>query len=114
MVAKVKEDILLLVDKEYYTLQNTLLSVASSERSIAFAESYYNTVLEGFREGVTSSSKLMDARIALAASRVEYLDAVYNYMLSLARLLEVSGLSDDFAEYLGCGEEVDITDVIDL
>lgn len=114
MVAKVKEDILLLVDKEYYTLQNTLLSVASSERSIAFAESYYNTVLEGFREGVTASSELMDARIALAASRVEYLDAVYNYMLSLARLLEVSGLSDDFAEYLGRGEEVDITDVIDL
>ena len=112
LAEKVKEDILLLVDKEYYALQNTLLNIDSSKRSIALAESYYTTALEGFREGVTPSSELMDARIALAASEVGYLDAVYNYILSLARLLEVSGLSGDFINYISNGVEVDINRVI--
>ena len=110
---KVEQDILLLVDREYYTLQNTLLNIDSSKRSIALAESYYNTALEGFREGVTPSSELMDARIALAASEVEYLDAVYSALVSLAKLLEVSGLSEEFLNYKHYGVEVDINTVID-
>lgn len=113
MATKVRDDILLLVDKEYYTLQNALLNIDASKRSIAFAKSYYTTVLEGYREGVTTSSELMDARIALAASQVEYLDAAYNYILSLARLLEVSGLSDDFIVYISRGEEIDMNRVMD-
>ena len=56
----------------------------------------------------------MDARIALAASEVEYLDAVYSYVLSLARLLEVSGLSQEFILYIDSGVEVDINGVMDL
>ena len=114
MMDKVREDILLLVDKEYYELQNALLNITSSKRSIAFAESYYTTALEGFREGVTPSSELMDARIALAATEVEYLDAVYNYIVSLARLLELSGLSDEFVSYVNDGAKVDINGIIDL
>ena len=114
MGAKVREDILLLVDREYYAMQNAQLNISSTQRSIAFAESYYTTALEGFREGVTTASELMDARIALAASEVEYLDAVYNYIVSLARLLEVSGLSDSFVLYVNNGVEVDINAVIDL
>ena len=110
---KVEQDILLLVDREYYTLQNTLLNIDSSKRSIALAESYYNTALEGFREGITPSSELMDARIALAASEVEYLDAVYSALVSLAKLLEVSGLSEEFLNYKHYGVEVDINAIID-
>lgn len=113
MASKVREDILLLIDKEYYALQNALLNIDSSKRSITLAESYYTTALEGFKEGVTPSSELMDARIALAASEVEYLDAVYEYVLSLARLLELSGLSDDFVNYISDGVVVDINRVMD-
>ncbi len=113
MAAKVREDILLLIDKEYYALQNALLNIDSSKRSITLAESYYTTALEGFKEGVTPSSELMDARIALAASEVEYLDAVYEYVLSLARLLELSGLSDNFVNYISDGVMVDINRVMD-
>ena len=114
MAQKVREDILLLVDREYYTLQNAILNITSSKRSIAFAESYYSTTLEGFREGVTPSSELMDARIALAASKVEYLDSIYDYIVSLAKLLEVSGLSGDFVSYISNGVEVDINRVTDF
>ena len=114
MAKKVEDDILLLVDREYYSLQNALLNINSSEHSITLAENYYNTALEGFREGITPSSELMDARIALATSEVEYLDAVYNYIVSLARLLEVSGLSESFVSYVDSGVKVDINAVMDL
>lgn len=112
MVDRAQEDVLLLVDKEYYTLQNSLLDIKSCGRSITFAESYYNTALEGFYEGVTSSSDLMDARIALAGARVEYLNSVYNYTISLARLLELSGLSQEFVVYKLDAEIVHINDLI--
>ena len=113
IASKAREEILLLVDKEYYTLQSALLHIASSERSITLAESYYTTALEGFREGVTPSSELMDARIALAASKVEFLNSLYNYIVSLARLLEVSGLSGNFIDYVSNGAEIDINIIID-
>jgi outer membrane protein TolC len=71
----------------------------SVKRSLLFAENYYDVSLQGFYEGVTSSADLADARIALAASKVEYLDSVYSYLVALARLLEVSGLSSDFMLY---------------
>ena len=112
MVEKCQEDVLLLVDREYYSLQNSLAGIESCERSISFAESYYYTALEGFREGVVSSSDLMDARIALAGARVEYLNALYNHMLYLARLLEVSGLSREFLSYKSDAVIVDIKSIM--
>ena len=112
MAEKAKESILLLVDKEYYTLQNGVAAIESCRRSIDFAQSYYQTSLDGFYEGVTSSSELMDARTALAGAGVEYLNAVYEYTLSLARLLELSGLSSEFVLYKSSAEIVDINSVI--
>ncbi|MBR4029105.1 MAG: TolC family protein [Alistipes sp.] len=113
MAAKATEDILLLVDREYYTLQNALLGINSSKHSETFARSYYHSALEGFRAGVTSSVELMDARIALAGARVEYLSSVYDYTLALARLLELSGLSDRFMEYKSHSDIVDINTLIE-
>ena len=48
----------------------------------------------------------------LAGAQVEYLDAVYRHMLSLARLLELSGLSNDFVRYASSSEVVNINSVI--
>ena len=54
----------------------------------------------------------MDARTALAGAGVEYLNAVYEYTLSLARLLELSGLSSEFVLYKSSAEIIDINSVI--
>lgn len=107
-IDSVESDILLLVDKEYYTLVNSLLSVDASRRAVEFAESYYNSAQEGFVEGITSSSDLMDACTELAASRVEYLNAAYESCKALVRLLEASGLSDNFVGYRDRGVTIDI------
>lgn len=105
-VENARSDIMLLVDKEYYTLQNRLFNIAANERAMALAESYYHSASEGFREGVTSSTELMDACVEVAAAKVKYLNSAYEYCLSLARLLEASGLSGTLINYVAQGEKV--------
>jgi outer membrane protein TolC len=82
------------------TDKNALKDISTSERLIDFATSYYESLLDGYREGVVSTSELMDAHVALAASKVEHLNALYDYKLSMARLLEASGMSADIAGYM--------------
>ena len=60
-VENAQSNIILLVEKEYYNLENTISNISATRRAIDFAESYYNSALEGFREGVVSSADLMDA-----------------------------------------------------
>lgn len=107
-VENAQSNIILLVKKEYYNLENTISNISATRRAIDFAESYYNSALEGFREGVVSSADLMDACTELAATKVEYLNAAYENTLTLARLLEASGLSDTFIQYVEQGTNIDI------
>lgn len=107
-VENAQSNIILLVEKEYYNLENTISNISATRRAIDFAESYYNSTLEGFREGVVSSADLMDACTELAATKVEYLNAAYENTLTLARLLEASGLSDTFIQYVEQGTNIDI------
>lgn len=107
-VENAQSNIILLVEKEYYNLENSISNISATRRAIDFAESYYNSALEGFREGVVSSADLMDACTELAATKVEYLNAAYENTLTLARLLEASGLSDTFIQYVEQGTNIDI------
>lgn len=107
-VENAQSNIILLVEKEYYNLENTMSNISATRRAIDFAESYYNSALEGFREGVVSSADLMDACTELAATKVEYLNAAYENTLTLARLLEASGLSDTFIQYVEQGTNIDM------
>jgi outer membrane protein TolC len=103
---KARSDIVLLVENEYYNIMNALESISTAEASIDLAESYYQSAYDGFKAGVTSSTELMDAEVNRAASKLLYLDAVYQYTLSLARLLEVSGLTYLFEQHREYGSIV--------
>ena len=106
IVEDAEDNIALLVEKEYYAVINALESIEASKRSREFAEDYLNSTYEGFREGVVSSADLVDARIEYTASGIELLNAAYQYVLSLARLLEAAGLSAEFVDYHKNGIEV--------
>ena len=67
--------------------------------SIEFARAYLATKIEGFKEGLTPSRELIDAQLELQATELKQLAAAYDFCKSLARLLEISGLSDTFIEY---------------
>lgn len=106
MVESAKSDISLLVEKEYFELINAKQNIESSRYSIAFAEEYYNSIYEGFVEGIASSSDIIDASVELSATKVKYLNAAYDYCISLVKLLNASGIAYTFVNYLNNGESV--------
>ena len=53
-----------------------------------------------FREGQSTSLDVIDARLGLGATLVEHAQAAYEYDLALARLLEMSGQSARFGDYI--------------
>ena len=92
-VENAKNNIRLIVENEYYNVINALDNITTTESSIRLADSYFQSAQDGFKAGVTTSTELMDAEVNRSTSRLLYLNAVYEYCISLARLLEASGLS---------------------
>ena len=107
-VEKAKSDIVLLVENEYYNVINALEEITTAEVSMRLADSYYHSAEDGFKAGVVPYSELMDVQVNLSASKLSYINSVYNYSLSLARLLEASGLSSTLIEYRDNGAPIDI------
>ena len=94
-----ESSIRLIIENEYHNTINSLYDVGSMQTTIEFAASYLQAKSDGFNEGVTPSSELIDAQLALSAAKLEQSVAAFTFCKSLARLLEVSGLSHTFEEY---------------
>jgi outer membrane protein TolC len=98
-VENAKNNIRLIVENEYYNVINALDNITTTESSIRLADSYFQSAQDGFKAGVTTSTELMDAEVNRSTSRLLYLNAVYEYCISLARLLEASSLSHTLSNY---------------
>ena len=88
-----------LVEKLYNQMINYRNQIMSIDASLSFAEEYLRMKEAAFREGMSSSSDLIDAELNLAGVRTERLQAAYNFDLVLAQLLEAAGISDEFPAY---------------
>lgn len=100
IVEDITNKAMLLTEQEYYNTINSLKAVGMIESTIKFAESYLKAKNEGFKEGITPSSELIDAELELQAVRLKQLASAYDFCKYLARLLEVSELSDTLDEYI--------------
>lgn len=89
----------MLVEKLYNQMINYRNQITSIDSSLSFAEEYLRMKEAAFREGMSSSSDLIDAELNLAGVRTERLQAAYNFDLVLAQLLEAAGISDEFPAY---------------
>lgn len=99
IVNDAEQGVILLVDREYYNAINSLNTITTLDRSIEFAASYLQAKKDGFTEGITPSAEVIDAQLQLEAAHLERCNTAYSFCKSLARLLEVSGLSNRFDEY---------------
>ncbi len=93
-------EIFTLIEKLYNDLQNARNRILSLASSITFAEEYLRDKEIAFAEGLATASGLIDAELNLANARIERIEAAYNFDISLARLLEASGLSTQFIDYM--------------
>ena len=96
---KASQDISVLVEKLYNQMINYRNQITSIDASLSFAEEYLRMKEAAFREGMSSSSDLIDAELNLAGVRTERLQAAYNFDLVLAQLLEAAGISDEYPSY---------------
>lgn len=96
---KAKADILTLVEKTYNDMMSYAEQATATESSINFAKEYLRIQEIAFREGVATSTEVVDARLNLAKSQTERLQAAYEFDLQLAKLLQACGVSFNFPVY---------------
>lgn len=96
---KARSEIGVLIDNLYNQLTDYKNQIPSIEASMAFADEYLRIQNSSFREGMVSSTSVIDAELNLAKVKVERMQAAYNYDVALARLLEAAGISGSFVEY---------------
>ena len=97
--AKATSDLNTIVNKLYQELEMNREQLSELEISMQFAEEYLKVREKAFYQDMSNSAEVMDARLALAKVSIERLQTMYNYDLTLARLLQYCGIPDQFNAY---------------
>ena len=97
---KAEQDILLLVESLYNRVQSILVTIAAVERSEQFAEELLSVKRKAFREGMATTTDVVDAALNLSHTRFERVESIYEFDVALARLLEASGMGSLFVKYM--------------
>ena len=97
---RVRHDVNTLVRQRYDEYESALEQYQSLETTIALSEESLRAERDAYAAGVGTSLDVVDAELALSRARVDRLTAIYQLDVALARLLEASGRSAEFVEYL--------------
>jgi len=96
---KAKNDIHVQISSLYSQLMKTKEQLESIETSLKFSNEYLRIREKSFAEGFATSLDVVDARLNLAKVKIERLNLIYSYDITLAQLLEASGLSQQIEQY---------------
>lgn len=96
-----RRDVFTLVQSRYDEYVSAVDQYTSLQSSLALAQESLRSERRAFAEGVGTSLEVVDAQLALSRIQVELLNAQYDAVVALARLLEASGQSERIAEYIG-------------
>lgn len=93
---KYESDINTGITKYYETLQMYIEQLEALNTSMSFANEYYSVRAKSFKEGMATSTELVDAKLAVTKVQIERLKVLYDFDVCLSKLLELSGLSRNF------------------
>lgn len=96
---KARADVSTMVVKLYNELNNYREQLAALDTAQQFANEYLRIREKAFHEEMNNATDVVDARMALAQVRIERLQAMYGYDLTLARLLQYTGIPEEFPAY---------------
>lgn len=97
---KVSSDIHSAINKYYQELCMYREQLNMLNTSVELADEYFRVRNKAFSEGMATSSQVSDASLFLAKSRIDRLQAMFGYDVSLSKLLYYAGLIDQFVEYM--------------
>ncbi len=97
--AKTREDLKLLVEKTWREAAQGLEEYQSLSSTQALAEENVLLRDKAFGQGLSTSLDVVDAQNQLAGVKTQRAAAAYQYVVSLARLLALSGQMNSFNQY---------------
>jgi outer membrane protein TolC len=97
---RAKDDVATLVQQRYDEYESALEQYESLETTVALAQESLRSERKAYESAVGTSTDVIDAELSLSRAQVDRLTALYDLDLALARLLEASGQSDRFLDYL--------------
>lgn len=96
---KAEEDIRTAIRKLHQQLGMQAEQLDELDKTLEFAQTYVDSRDKAFREGLSTSTELVDANLLLAKVKIERLQAVYAYDVVLANLLQICGTPEKFVAY---------------
>jgi len=96
---KAKSDVGTLIDKLYHELNMYHEQLIELESAQKYADEYLVAREKEFHQDITNSTEVVDANLALAKVKTERLEVIYNYDLTLAKMLEFAGVPQNFNAY---------------
>jgi outer membrane protein TolC len=96
---KAESDVETMIEKLYHELNMYKEQLVELESANVFADEYLRVREKAFHEEMSNSTEVVDARLALAQVKIERLQAMYGYDVTLARILQYAGIPDEFPAY---------------
>ena len=96
---KAEEDIKTLIKKLHQQLGMQVEQLEELDKTLEFAKLYVDSRDKAFHEGLSTSTELVDANLLLAKVKIDRLQAMYNYDVTLATLFQICGNPDLFLDY---------------
>ena len=97
--AKAKKDITTLVESLYFEIQKSQDEVENLKVQEELATELLRVRKRAFAEGLATSTDVVDAENNLSVVKLLIVNTQYAYIVSLANLFELSGISQEFLNY---------------
>ena len=97
--AQAIKDISLLVEKTYKEALQAKEFYFVLDSSITLAEENLKLQEQAFKQGMGTSTKVVDARNLLSKAKIEQQSVAYKYILSIAKLMALSDQTQNFKQY---------------
>ncbi|WP_279525344.1 TolC family protein [Phocoenobacter uteri] len=97
---QVKQDINLLVEKNWLVVDDLRLRYQALEKEETLAQQVLKLHEAGFKEGINTVIELNDAQAKLVKVQTEQASVAYEYVMALAELLASTGNLQSFANYI--------------
>lgn len=98
--AQVRSDVALLVEKNWLAVEQARTQYIAGQAQEDLARELLRLRTAGLKEGSSTTLDLIDAQLNLAKVQTERAAAANQYVQALAALLESTGQTDDFAQYM--------------
>lgn len=103
---KAEEDIKTIIRKLHQQLAMEVEQLEDLDKTLEFAQTYVDSRDKAFHEGLSTSTELVDANLLLAKVKIERLQALYSYDVTLATLLQVCGSPEMFMQYQASSQAI--------